>query len=96
MPASREESLNLLNETHDFPTHMMFKVIGKNVDGFCGRVVAAIRNTLELEMDPHFRSRTTTGQRHISVTVEPEVQSAEQVLAVYDRLRCIEGVVMLL
>ena len=96
MPSKRAESLNLLNETHDFPAYIMFKVIGKNVDGFSGRVVASIRDTLQMEVDPHFRSRTTAGERHISVTVEPEVQSAEQVLAVYEKLRHIEGVVMLL
>jgi putative lipoic acid-binding regulatory protein len=96
MPTSREESLNLLNDTHDFPTYIMFKVIGKNVDGFSARVVACIRDTLQLEVDPHFRSRTTKGERHISITVEPEVQTAEQVLAVYGELRTIEGVVLLL
>jgi len=96
MSASREESLALLNETHDFPTYMMFKVIGKNVEGFPGRVVACVRDALRLDVDPHFRSRTTAGKRHISITVEPEVQTAEQVLYLYERLRNIEGVVMLL
>ena len=96
MSASREQSLELLNETHDFPTFMMFKVIGKNVDGFSGRVVACVRDTLRLEFDPHFRSRTTAGERHISITIEPEVQTAEQVLYLYERLRNVEGVVMLL
>ena len=93
---SREQSLQLLNETHTFPTYMMFKVIGKNVDGFCGRVVACVRDTLALEMDPDFRSRTTENKRHISITIEPEVLNAEQVLEVYDKLKQVKGVVMLL
>lgn len=96
MSANREESLALLNETHDFPTFMMFKIIGKNVDGFSGRVVACVRETLQLESDPHFRSRTTSGERHISITVEPEVPTAEMVLEIYDQLRQVDGVVMLL
>lgn len=93
---NREQSIELLNETHTFPTYMMFKVIGKNTDGFSGRVVACVRDTLELEMDPDFRSRSTANERHISITVEPEVQNAEQVLDVYDKLKEVKGVVMLL
>ena len=96
MSANRDESLTLLNAMHDFPTYVMFKVIGKNVDGFSARVVACIRDALQLEVDPHFRSRTTKGERHISITVEPEVQTAEEVLTVYGALRAVDGVVLLL
>jgi putative lipoic acid-binding regulatory protein len=92
----RQESLRLLNETHDFPTSFMFKSIGRNVDGFAARVVVTVRDVLELEYDPPFRVRETAAGRHVSVTVEPEVKSAEQVLAVYACLQRVAGVVMLL
>ncbi len=95
-PSDREESLRLLNDTHDFPTPVMFKVIGRNVDKFAARVVVKIRSELNLEVDPEFRVRETAAGRHISVTVEPEIQCAEQVLAVYECLRDVEGVVLLM
>ncbi len=96
LTGDRAESLRLLNETHDFPTSFMFKTIGRNVDGFAARVVVTIRDALELETDPSFRVRETAAGRHVSVTVEPVVGNAEQVLAVYECLRRVSGVVMLL
>jgi putative lipoic acid-binding regulatory protein len=74
----------------------MFKIIGRNVDKFAARVVVTIRNELQLDADPEFRVRETAAGRHISVTVEPEIDSAEQVLAVYECLRAVEGVVLLM
>jgi putative lipoic acid-binding regulatory protein len=74
----------------------MFKVIGLVEDGFAARVVAAVRDELDGAIDPPFRLRETAGGRHVSVTVEPTVQSAAQVLAIYQRIRRMAGLVMLL
>jgi putative lipoic acid-binding regulatory protein len=92
----RRESLELLRQTHDFPTHVMFKVIGENDPGFVARVVATVRDAIHGEEDPPFRTRETPNKRHISVTLEPHLSAAEQVLLVYARLRTVRGVVMLL
>ncbi len=92
----REQSLELLNQTHDFPTKMVFKVIGTNTDGFADRVILCVRETLDLDTAPQHQSRLTPGERHVSISLEPEVQNAEQVLDVYDRLKNVHGVVMLL
>ena len=93
---SREEALELLRQTHDFPAPVMVKVIGTNQNALALRVVAAVRGCLGLENDPDFRIRETPAGRHIAVTLEPEFQTAEQVLDVYQVIREIEGVVLLM
>ncbi len=88
--------LELLESTHTFPGIYVFKVIGATDDNFMGRVVAAVRSELAEAIEPAFSFRKTSGKRHICVTVEPPVENAEQVLAIYRRLYDIEGLVMLL
>jgi putative lipoic acid-binding regulatory protein len=86
---------DLLDKTHVFPCSYLFKIIGKPDQGFLARVIAVVREELLLELDPPFRVRESVGGRHLSVTLEPEVQSAQQVLAIYRRLGVLDGMVML-
>jgi len=88
-------SAELIDSTHAFPGPYTFKVIGRPADGFVARIVAAIREELEGEVDPPYRTRETAAGRHVAVTVEPHVQNAWEVLAVYQRLGQIRGVVFL-
>jgi hypothetical protein len=88
-------AIELLESTHKFPGPYMFKVIGKSERGFVARTVAAVRDVLADEVDPPFRVRETASGRHIAVTLQPTVESAEQVLAVYARLRLLVGLVLL-
>jgi putative lipoic acid-binding regulatory protein len=88
-------SIELLEETHTFPGPYMFKVIGRVDDGFVARVVAAVRDELEEATDPPYKLRHTQNGRHVSVTLEPQVESVFQVLAVYSRIRETTGLVML-
>ncbi len=85
-------SAELLADTHEFPCPYVFKVIGRSRDGFVALVVAAIREELEEEVDPPYRVRETAAGRHIAVTVEPQVQNAWEVLAVYQRLGQLPGI----
>jgi putative lipoic acid-binding regulatory protein len=85
----------LLESTHDFPGPYIFKVIGRVENGFIARVVAAVREGLNGTEDPPFSVRQTAGGRHVAVTLEPVVQTAEQVLLLYRRLRLTAGLVML-
>jgi hypothetical protein len=87
--------LELLESSHTFPGPYTFKVIGKNEGGFLARAIAAVREELAQETDPPFSTRESKGGRHIAVTVEPHIQSAAQVLAVYRRLQVMAGLVML-
>lgn len=94
--SDRQQSLDLLNQMHQFPTAMMIKVIGANHPTFVARVVAAVRVEIVLEMDPPYSVRETPNGRHVAITLEPTLRDAEQVLAVYEVLRKVEGVVMLM
>lgn len=89
-------ALELLESTHRFPCPYMFKVIGRSDNGFVARVVAAVRDELDDLIDPPYRVRETAGGRHVSVTLEPTVQTGQQVLAVYRRMQKMTGLVMLL
>jgi putative lipoic acid-binding regulatory protein len=88
--------IELLEKTHTFPGVYVFKVIGRSEGAFAERVVAAVRDELACAVDPPFRVRQTRGGRHVAVTVEPPVATAQQVLAVYRRLRTTAGLVMVL
>ena len=88
-------TVDLLEKTHAFPCPYVFKAIGKADRGFAARVVAAVREELNFEIDPPSRVREAVGGRHLSVTLEPVVQSAQQIVAVYRRLKMLEGMVML-
>ncbi|MCA9073759.1 MAG: DUF493 domain-containing protein [Planctomycetaceae bacterium] len=88
--------LELLESTHTFPGNYTFKVIGAADDNFIGRVVAAVRSELEESVEPSFSFRKTSGERHVCVTIEPPVENGEHVLAIYQSLQQVEGLVMLL
>ena len=89
-------SVELLESSHTFPGPYTFKIIGSAEDNFLARVIAAVRHELRVELDPPFRLRSTRGGRHVSITMEPEVESAQQVLAVYSRLSQTSGLVLLM
>ena len=89
-------TIQLLEATHTFPCAYRFKVIGATGDHFVGRALAAVRQEFPEGTEPPFSTRTTAGGRHVCVTIEPVVESAVHVLLVYQRLRTLEGLVMML
>lgn len=91
-----EASIRLLEDTCDFPCEFQFKVIGWQKNDFVLRVVTAVQEALEMQDEPSFRTRETPNGRHVSVTLEPLVGSAAEVVKTYQRLQRIDGVVMLL
>ena len=94
--ASRDESIELLNQTHAFPTTVLVKVIGLNQQEFVVRVVTVLCEELNMTVPPPYSTRETPNGKHIALSLEPHLSNAEQVLDLYARLRRIEGVVMLL
>ena len=89
----RDAALELLNATHDFPCPFTLKVIGLAADGFEQRVVEVVCESLLVESVP-FTTRETPKKKHIAVTLEPTLASAEQVLDLYEQIQSIDGVVM--
>jgi len=88
-------TVELLEKMHEFPCPYLFKIIGKADPEFLARVIAVVREELAVESDPPFRVREAVGGRHVSITLEPVVRSAHQVLAIYRRLGVLDGVVMM-
>lgn len=89
-------NLELLEATHSFPCRFTFKAIGVDSDHFVGRVLQAVKLSLDESAEPSFSCRSTASGRHIAVTVEPEVTDAAHVVEIYARLREVEGLVILL
>ncbi len=94
-PMNEFPSVELLEDTHQFPGHYMFKVIGKADNGFIARAVAAVREELFLDEDPPYYVREPRSGRHVAVTLEPLVRDAEQVLSVYRALIQLDGLLLL-
>ncbi len=93
---TRDENRELLESTHAFPGTFTWKVIGRSADGFIERILAEFREALDLEFDPPHTLRETSGGTHVSITIEPWVDTADTVLDLYDRLRNTDGLVVLL
>lgn len=89
-------SVEILEANHSFPCRYTFKVIGTADGNFTGRVISSVRDELQLETDPPFSLRTTKNGNHVAITLEPECQTPQQVIAIYSRLTGMDGIVMLL
>lgn len=89
-------NLELLESTHTFPCRYTFKAIGTSGDHFVGRVLAAVKLQLAESCEPSFSTRRTAAGRHVCVTIEPDVENAQQIIDIYAQLREIDGLVMLL
>ena len=89
-------SVEILEAHHTFPGPYTFKVIGNAAENFTGRVVFAVRDELRMEIDPPYTLRSAKSGNHVAITLEPECESAQQVIAIYSRLMGMNGVVMLL
>ncbi len=89
-------SIEVLESRHQFPGPFLFKVIGHADNNFVARAVSAIRETLNLVEDPPCSLRQTAHGRHVSVSLEPDCETAQQVLDVYQAILRLDGLVMLL
>lgn len=89
-------SIEILEANHQFPCVYTFKVIGASDGRFTSRVVSAVRDELDIEVDPPYTFRTTKNGNHVAITLEPQCATAQQVIAIYSRLTGMDGIVMLL
>lgn len=88
-------SIDLLESTHTFPGTYQFRAIGAAADDFVGRVVAAVAEEVAGPSELDYSTRSTSGGRHVAVTVDVQVQTAEQVRAIYERLQSVTGLSLL-
>lgn len=92
----RLPAIELIESVHEFPGPYIIKVIGAAEPTFVARIIAAVRDELKANVDPRASAFYTASGRHVSITLEPIVKSAEQVLDLYRRIRDTQGVMLLL
>ncbi len=88
-------SVDLLESTHQFPGVYRIKAIGVASDDFESRVVEAAVAELAGPSEVDYSVRTTPNGRHVALTLDISVQTAEQVRNVYARIRELEGLTLL-
>lgn len=93
---SEHDPIELLESNHPFPGTFQIKAIGQAANDFEGRILAAVHEQLPAASDLDHTVRATPGGRHVALTLDVTVQSAEQVLALYARLREVDGLKLLL
>jgi uncharacterized protein len=89
-------SLELLELNHTFPGVYQFKVIGNAADGFESRVLDAVRPEVGAPTDLEHSVRSTSGGRHVALTIHVNAGSAEDVRRIYAKIRDLDGVLFLL
>lgn len=89
-------SVELLESNHSFPGVYRIKAIGRADGDFPGRVLRAVERRVAAASDVDHALRETQGGRHVSVTLDVSVTSAEQVLAIYAEIGEVEGLMLLL
>ena len=90
----KTQMMDLLKTQHTFPGPYTFKFIGRADETFAARVVAAVQGVLGSSDILEHVARHSGKGGHVSVTIVPTVASAEQVLAVYDAVAPLEGVLV--
>lgn len=93
MDATRRREL--LEATHEFPGPYTFKAFGPASEPFERAVVEAAAGVVAAERIRVSRRTSGTG-RKVCVTLDVEVASADEVLAVYAALRAVPALAMLL
>ena len=88
--------MELLESTHLFPGVYTIKAIGRSEDEFERRVVDAVVSHLAAASDLDYSVRTTPGGRHVALTLDISVQTAEQVRSIYAEVREIDGLTLAL
>jgi putative lipoic acid-binding regulatory protein len=88
--------LDLLEANHFFPGVYQIKAIGSADEGFEARVLEAVRGEVSAPSDVAVSVRSTPGGRHVALTLDITVQSADQVRQIYVRIREQKGLLFLL
>ncbi len=88
-------SVELLESTHLFPGVYRIKAIGRSDNDFEQRVIAAVVSQLAAASDLDYSVRSTPGGRHVALTLDVSVQTAEQVRSIYAEVREIKGLTLL-
>ena len=93
----RARAIALIEATHQFPVDYPISVIALNVDAVVAEVRAAVEEGLDQPLgDQAYDSVMSKGGRYSSHRFKVPCRGPEEVLALYDRLRRVKGVITLL
>ncbi len=89
----RSEAITLLNQCHSFPGLYVFKLIGENTSRFHDDVLSEVSKEIGKidHLGASLFTRKSSRGRYLSITLKLEMESAEQVLRLYDRFSKVEG-----
>jgi len=76
-------------------TAIALNACGSSGSSGCVHVVEAVVSELATPSELDHTVRVTPGGRHVSLTLEMTVQSAEQVRSIYARIREVKGLTLL-
>jgi uncharacterized protein len=93
---SADSLLESLEINHEFPGLFTFKVIGSNPASFARSVILAVAEELSLDAEPPHSLKQTPNGRHVSVTLTLTVETPQHVVRVYQRLKTLDDLVMLM
>ncbi len=87
------EIINLLKQCHSFPGLYVFKLIGDNTSPFYDAVMSEVSKELGgiVHQEANLSTRRSAGGKYLSITLRLEMESAEQVLKLYQRFSRLKG-----
>jgi putative lipoic acid-binding regulatory protein len=95
--ARRARAIDLLEANHTFPGDYTFSVVARNEQEVATAVLAAIEGALGRPLPPGSVDRRESAQgRYVSHRVTVTCLRADEVLAIYARVRTVDGVVSVL
>lgn len=96
-PEARRRAIELLEANHEFPCDFSVSVIARNDEAVTAAVLAAAAVGLETPLAEGSHERRPSGQgTYVSHRLSVPCASAEAVLALYARLRAVDGVITIL
>ena len=94
-PNIRLPAIELLDTMHSFPGPFVFKVIGDAHDDFVGDALTLAMSPLHHNREVNYTSRSSSGGRHTAVTLTIQMETAQEVHLVYEKLLAITGLKLL-
>jgi len=90
----KERLRALLESQHAFPGSYTFKIIYRNEEGMDGVIRAAVEEATGIDVgDDIVAVRASSGANFMSMTLDLNVQSAQDVLDVYEALGKVKNIV---
>lgn len=93
---NKPSALEMLKNAHTFPGPYIIKAIGENSPDFVAHVVQAVIVVLGPTSTPEVQTRQSAQGKHQAVTMTLQVESAEQVLQLYEAVKKVKGLRFLL